>query len=159
MWYPPLLLELQRVGGLDFVRHPNLHFALHTLANKAEAEGAADVHALRGWLMELPDSQTRRSLLKALVEAPRVAQDALAVHIEAILDSLELKAAMHQLAELQARSRSGLDRSDEAASAVFEIRNRIEVLRRRRQVAGVSVPQVGGGQPSKGAQVDPLATT
>ena len=159
MWYPPLLLEMQRVGGLDFVQHPNLHFALHTLANKAEAEGAADVHALRGWLMELPDSQTRRSLLKALVEAPRVAQDALAVHIEAILDSLELKAAMHQLAELQARSRSGLDRSDEAASAVFEIRNRIEVLRRRRQVAGVSVPQVGGGQPSKGAQVDPLATT
>ena len=159
MWYPQLLLELQRVGGIDFVRHPNLRLALHTLATRAEAEGHADMHLLRGWLVELPDSHTRRTLLRALVEAPRVAQDALGVHIEAILDSLELNDAEQQLAELQARSRSGLDRADEVAGAVFEVRNRIEVLRRRRQVAGGSVPQVGGGQPSKGAQVDPLATT
>ena len=136
MWYPGLLLELVRSGGLDLVSHQGLRTALGELCTRAEAAGAADTHMLRGWLMALPDSEARRALLGALVQTPRVEEASLPLHVETVLDGLELDGLLRSQAELRARVRAGVGSLDQDARTVFDISNRIEALKRRRQSPG-----------------------
>jgi hypothetical protein len=143
MWRPELLLELERVGALYFIGHPGLRLALSTLSAKAEQAGAIDLHQLRAWIAELSESYTKRALLRALVEPPRVDDADLALHVESILDSLEIAALERHRSELEARSaRSG---DAEALRSLFDIRGRIEQLRGKRRTTTAGRLSTSGG--------------
>ncbi|MEY3014341.1 MAG: hypothetical protein RIT45_3076 [Pseudomonadota bacterium] len=131
MWKPELLLEYDRIGALDFVRHPGLRHALVTLAERAKTSGAANRQSAQAWLSVQADSNVRRALMKALIDEPRVAEAELAAHVESVIDSLEIAALERYRAELEAGMRRNAD--PEGARRVFEIRARIEMLRSKRR--------------------------
>lgn len=137
MWNPELLIEYRRVGALDFVRHPGLKHALTVLAERCEEAGAASRTTAQAWVAARPDGLVRRTLMKALVEPPRLEGEALSAHVDAILDSLEIAALERYRSELMASLHRQPD--PDVLQRAHEIQARIQTLKQKRRGQAASV--------------------
>ncbi len=133
VWYPDLLAEIAATGVIDFLRHRDLRDALGQLCAHAGAlDGPPSDDDVQTWVLELAQGPARNALLAALVEPPHVPAPKAVAWLEQVIDRMEITALNEQLRRVLAAGKRAADPEQrrELGNQVFEIRKRIQMLKR-----------------------------
>lgn len=129
LWYPSLLPEVERVGGLDYMQHLDLAEALRDLGRNLCDLARPATTDLLAQVQSLAESPVRSVMMRILVQDPTVAVDQALPSVEQILNRLEIKALRRRLAQvIHVPPNESEDETLQRCSLGLRIRQRIEEL-------------------------------
>jgi DNA primase len=139
---PSLLVDIERVDGLRFLRHRSLAEALAGLGRLTEAHDEVTVADLRDAVQAMPEGVVRHTLLRVMVETKRIKSPNNVAILEEVLDRLEVAGLKRTLDELIAETKREKDEQTlrKMAAKSLEIRRRIEALNQRERHPSATPP-------------------
>ena len=140
IWYPGLLPEVERVGGIERVRHVGMRLALRDLCGRGHIE-ELDPRTVAQWAQELPDGVARRAVMAWLISPPVVTADRAHEWLDQLLIRLherDLKDRIEQLKAERQRPGLGAVEASELAQREFQLRLDMNALSRTTARQGAS---------------------
>ncbi len=145
VWYPSLLAEAERLGGIELVRHSGMRLALRDLCGRSR-NAELDPRAVLQWAQDLPDGVARRAVMAWLIAAPVVAADRAHEWLDQVLARLQERDLKDQIEQLKAAmGRPGVPAGQQIALAQqkFQLEQNLYALSRSGKQQGAAASATG----------------